>query len=101
MPVAPPLTVRDEEAHRAGAPRRLVRVVAAAALLTVAVVLSLAVGSRALAPSEVYEALVYGGDGPAAQVVRAMRAPRTLLALLVGAALGLAGSVMQGLTRNP
>jgi len=74
---------------------------AAAALVAVAVVLSLAVGSRALAPSAVYEALVHGGDGPAAQVVRTMRAPRTLLALLVGAALGLAGSVMQGLTRNP
>src|SRR5690606_16352201 len=31
----------------------------------------------------------------------AMRIPRTLLALLAGAALGLAGAIMQGVTRNP
>jgi iron complex transport system permease protein len=34
-------------------------------------------------------------------VVRDQRAPRTLLGLLAGLALGLAGALMQGLTRNP
>lgn len=86
---------------RRAAVRRLLWTAAAAAALAAAAVLSLAVGSRAIAPSEVYGALLHGGDGPAAQVVRTLRVPRTVLAVLVGAALGMAGCVMQGLTRNP
>ena len=34
-------------------------------------------------------------------IVRSLRVPRTVIGLLVGAALGLAGAVMQGVTRNP
>ena len=34
-------------------------------------------------------------------VIRELRVPRTLLGLLVGAALGLAGALLQGVTRNP
>ncbi len=40
------------------------------------------------------------GSGPG-EVLWQVRAPRTVTALLVGAALGLAGAVMQGLLRNP
>lgn len=36
-----------------------------------------------------------------AGIIATMRIPRTILALLVGAALGLAGTVIQALTRNP
>ncbi|MFE1770357.1 FecCD family ABC transporter permease [Streptomyces sp. NPDC059008] len=81
--------------------RRLGLVAAALLALLLAVVLSLAVGSRAFAPSEVLDALVHGGDGDAAQVVRYLRLPRTLIGVLVGAALAMAGTVMQGITRNP
>ena len=34
-------------------------------------------------------------------IVRSLRVPRTVIGLAVGAALGLAGAVMQGVTRNP
>ena len=34
-------------------------------------------------------------------IVRSLRVPRTVVGLLVGAALGAGGAVMQGLTRNP
>ena len=34
-------------------------------------------------------------------IVRSLRVPRTIVGLLVGAALGVGGAVMQGLTRNP
>ncbi|MHB9759654.1 FecCD family ABC transporter permease [Streptomyces sp. BYX5S] len=84
--------------------RRAVRVlalVAAAAALVLAVLLSLAVGARALAPSAVLDALLHGGTGAAAEVVRELRAPRTAVGVLVGAALALAGTVLQCLTRNP
>ena len=40
-------------------------------------------------------------DPLAAQIVRDIRAPRTLGALLAGALLGLAGALAQGLFRNP
>lgn len=80
--------------------RRSLVLITSAALLAVAVVLSLAVGARPLSPAEVWHGLV-DPDAAAFAVVREMRLPRTLLGLAVGAALGLAGGVMQALTRNP
>ncbi len=72
---------------------------AALALLAVAV-LSIAVGAKPVPLSEVWHALL---DRDAAEyaVVRQMRLPRTLLGLLAGTALGVAGAAMQALTRNP
>ncbi len=81
--------------------RRICWTAAAALALLLAVLLSLAVGSRAFPPRQVIDALLYGGDSEAAQVVLFLRLPRTLVGLLVGAALALAGTAMQGITRNP
>ncbi|AIA05286.1 MULTISPECIES: FecCD family ABC transporter permease [Streptomyces] len=81
--------------------RRLGLTALAVLALLLAVVFSLAVGSRAFAPSAVLDALVHGGSDDAAQVVRYLRLPRTLIGLMVGAALAMAGTVMQGITRNP
>ncbi|MBZ4021466.1 ABC transporter permease [Rhodobacter sp. TJ_12] len=47
------------------------------------------------------KALVLGGEGPLDIVMREIRLPRALLAVMVGASLGLAGAAMQGLLRNP
>ncbi|MBI0385007.1 iron chelate uptake ABC transporter family permease subunit, partial [Streptomyces albiflaviniger] len=69
--------------------------------LLLAVLLSLAVGSRQIAPSAVLDALLHGGSSDAADIVRSLRLPRTLIGLMVGAALAMAGTVMQGVTRNP
>ncbi|GHH86509.1 iron ABC transporter permease [Streptomyces sulfonofaciens] len=74
---------------------------AGTAMLLVAVLLSLGVGSRSVAPGEVIRALVHGGTSDDAQVVRSLRVPRTVIGVLAGAALALAGTVMQGVTRNP
>ncbi|OEV04899.1 iron ABC transporter permease [Streptomyces oceani] len=63
--------------------------------------LSLALGSRPIAPAQVWDALLHGGSAAETEVVRTMRLPRTLVGALVGAALAVAGVVMQGLTRNP
>ena len=54
-----------------------------------------------LAPGEVLSALRSDADSPFALIVREIRLPRALLAILVGASLGLAGAALQGLTRNP
>ncbi|MFJ8676444.1 FecCD family ABC transporter permease [Streptomyces sp. NPDC093589] len=81
--------------------RRLGLMAVAVLALLLAVLFSLAVGSRQLAPSQVLNALFHGGGSEAAQVVRFLRLPRTLIGLMVGAALAMAGTVMQGITRNP
>lgn len=72
----------------------------AAGLLLLVLALSIAVGAKQLSLSEVLQGLA---DPASASypVVHEMRLPRTVLGLLAGAALGLAGGVMQALTRNP
>lgn len=81
--------------------RRIAWLVGCVVMLLVTVLLSLAVGSRQIAPGEVVQALLHGGRGDDAQVVRALRVPRTVVGVLAGAALAVAGTVMQGVTRNP
>ena len=45
---------------------------------------------------------LFGGDaGPLTLVMREIRLPRALLAVMIGASLGLAGAAMQGYLRNP
>ena len=70
-------------------------------LALAAVLLSLAVGSRAIPLGEVLGALFQGVDSDDATVVTSQRLPRTLLGVLAGAALGVAGALMQAHTRNP
>ncbi|MUK01210.1 iron chelate uptake ABC transporter family permease subunit [Vibrio cholerae] len=61
---------------------------------------SVVVGSRDVGVADILAALGGGTDG-FDQAAVAKRIPRTLLALLAGAGLGLSGAVMQGVTRNP
>ncbi|MEU6954497.1 iron ABC transporter permease [Streptomyces sp. NPDC045714] len=81
--------------------RRAASTAAAVLALLLAVLLSLAVGARSIPPGEVFDVLLHGGHSDAAEVIRTMRVPRTLIGLMVGAALALAGTVLQGITRNP
>ncbi len=62
--------------------------------------LSVTIGSRDVAWADIAAALA-GGQDTIGQAAVALRIPRTLLAVLAGSALGLAGAVMQGVTRNP
>ncbi|MEU6846964.1 iron chelate uptake ABC transporter family permease subunit [Streptomyces sp. NPDC046716] len=71
------------------------------ALLAGAVALSLSVGTEHIAPGEVWSALFSPSGSKDDAIVRELRLPRTLIGVAVGAALGLAGGVMQTLTRNP
>lgn len=64
-------------------------------------VASLLIGPAALGVSESLSALVAGGEDPLALVMREIRLPRSLLAGMIGASLGLAGAAMQGYLRNP
>lgn len=79
---------------------RIAWLAAVLAALAGACVLSLTLGTREVGWSDVLSGLL-GQVETIDQAVVAARAPRTILALLAGAALGLAGAVMQGVTRNP
>jgi iron complex transport system permease protein len=70
-------------------------------LVAVAAVLSLAIGSRAIAPDTVLRVLFQPDGSDASTIVHDLRVPRTVLAVAVGIALGIAGALMQGHTRNP
>jgi iron complex transport system permease protein len=73
----------------------------AAALLALAAGASLFLGRVNIGPQEILHALIAPDAGLARLVVLELRLPRTVLAMLVGAALGLSGAVLQGLLRNP
>ncbi|HEY8481045.1 MAG TPA: iron chelate uptake ABC transporter family permease subunit [Spirillospora sp.] len=80
--------------------RRPAVVGAVLVLLTgAAVVLSLGVGSTFVPPADVARALA--GQGTFTVVVQELRLPRVTVALAVGALLGLAGALLQSITRNP
>jgi iron complex transport system permease protein len=81
--------------------RRTFVVLALTVLLACSCVLSIAIGTKAMPPSAVWHALVDPTGGANDIVVRSLRLPRTVLGVLAGVALGLAGALMQGHTRNP
>lgn len=69
-------------------------------LLAIFVVLSVTVGTRNVAWADIVAA-IGGAQDNIGRASVALRIPRTCLALLAGGALGLAGAIMQGVTRNP
>ncbi|GGN62393.1 iron ABC transporter permease [Actinoplanes lobatus] len=88
---------------RTSAPRRALGLVALCAILAVVAFLSVTQGSRSIDLPEVLRALGnLGGDQTIdSTVTLQLRVPRTLLGILAGAALGVAGAILQGVTRNP
>lgn len=92
-PTAPPRPRR---------PTRGLVLLALAGGVGLVVLASLAWGARDIAPGVVWDALLRpGAGGTDHAVVRDLRLPRTVVGLVGGAALGVAGALMQGLTRNP
>jgi len=79
---------------------RLVWLLAVLLVLALACAMSVGLGTRDVGWADIV-AGVWGTTDTVAQAVVAVRVPRTVLAVLAGAALGLAGAVMQGITRNP
>ncbi|TQN31427.1 iron complex transport system permease protein [Haloactinospora alba] len=97
-PVAPPGPAPAGERSHNGA--RAAGLACAFVLLVLVCLLSVVVGARHLPPLVVWHGLLDSASD-SATVVREMRLPRTLLGLLAGTALGIAGGVMQAITRNP
>ena len=69
--------------------------------ILVLILVAVAVGSTQLDVSTVIEVVLSGrSDDPVSRIVLDLRLPRALLAVMVGAGLGLVGAVLQTLTRN-
>ncbi|MEC3976616.1 FecCD family ABC transporter permease [Amycolatopsis sp. H20-H5] len=99
--------LRPPAAAGAGPPRtrartlRLAGLLVAAALLALMFVLSVWIGSKNIPFASTWSLLWHNDGSTEAVIIHDLRLPRTVLGALVGAALGLAGAVMQALTRNP
>ena len=71
------------------------------AIVVVASCASLMVGPAPIRPGAVLAALIGQADAITRDIVLQIRAPRAILAVLIGAVLGLSGAALQGLLRNP
>ncbi|MFC3981024.1 FecCD family ABC transporter permease [Streptosporangium jomthongense] len=98
--LAPP-PVRPKGGRARGTALRSAGALLAFLLLVLAVLASLAIGSKAIPAGDVVRLLLHPDNSDAAHVIHDLRVPRTLLGIGVGACLALAGALMQALTRNP
>lgn len=89
---------RPDSAILPAAPHARRTWVALIAVLLIAVAGSILIGSRTISIGDTWEAIT--GDGAAHAIIQT-RIARTVLGMCVGAALGIAGALLQGLTRNP
>ncbi|MER6678824.1 iron chelate uptake ABC transporter family permease subunit [Streptomyces sp. NPDC000983] len=95
----------EQRAETAPAPpnRRAIRplgLLVSAVILVLVTMASIAIGAKDLSLAQVWHGL-FQDTGTYGDVVVDERLSRTVLGLLAGAALGLAGAVLQALTRNP
>ena len=105
----PPVAVGSASAAAVGPdaparplPARLAWLLVSVLVLLVACAVSLSVGARSIPLDVVWRALIHGSDGSfEAIVVIDDRVPRTVAAVVAGLGLGVAGALIQAVTRNP
>ncbi|WP_223839642.1 FecCD family ABC transporter permease [Saccharopolyspora pogona] len=81
--------------------RRVIGIAVLLVVLVVACVLSVVIGAKTIPLQDVWAGLFAPTGTENDLIIRELRVPRTIVGVLAGAALGLAGALMQGHTRNP
>src|SRR5690625_395192 len=102
-PIASPVVTRAPPAlvaRKRAWPVRTIALIALAVALVLVAIASVAFGARGVTWSDIV-AGVSGSQETLAEAAVSQRVPRTLLAAVVGAALGVSGALMQGVSRNP
>ncbi|WP_165224001.1 FecCD family ABC transporter permease [Affinirhizobium pseudoryzae] len=94
------ITTALPAARHATGRRKLALAAALSAVLLAVSILSICIGTRDVGWGDIVSALA-GRIDSIGEASVAVRIPRTVLAVLAGAALGVAGAIMQGMTRNP
>ncbi|WP_457585168.1 FecCD family ABC transporter permease [Ensifer canadensis] len=102
VPLNPPATTRCDLPARSRDRKKILALLAGGALLVVAMVASLLVGVRPVAPDVALQAF-FDFDATTVEhvIIRDYRLPRMLLGLLAGSAFGVSGALIQAATRNP
>ncbi|MGE6754105.1 FecCD family ABC transporter permease [Rossellomorea sp. NPDC071047] len=77
------------------------KLIGAAFLFVAAFLISVVYGAAETTVKDVWLALTPGGDGDKVTILREIRFPREVAAIVVGASLAVSGAIMQGMTRNP
>lgn len=98
------VAVSPEELRRSRNPAaacNIIVITVTAALLVLAGLSGLAVGSVHIPVSEVWDVLLHPSDTEAWQIVWNLRLPRVLVGMMVGCCLGVSGALLQGVFRNP
>ncbi len=95
-----PVAASTASSRRRSGRRRVVWLIILLAVVAVVCVMSVTFGNRTVSLPDIVAGLTGDIESNNAAAV-ARRVPRTILALLVGAALAVSGAVMQGVTRNP
>ncbi len=80
---------------------RLAWLLVALGALVMVVLASVAIGSKNIPLQTVLDALFAYDDSDDHAIIQALRVPRTMLGIVIGMALGMAGALIQALTRNP
>ncbi|MCO8302298.1 iron ABC transporter permease, partial [Streptomyces sp. RKCA744] len=104
MTVVSPVKAGTETASappRRRTARRATGLVVSLGVLLAIAAASIAIGAKSIALDQVWHGLFHYTGSDTDVVIRDVRLPRTILGLLVGVGLGLAGAVIQALTRNP
>lgn len=81
--------------------KKYVVLIVLAAVLAVVMMLSVGYGVMEMSWIDIIRTLFSGGDSIEFQIIYNLRLPRTLLGALVGAALAVAGVILQAVMRNP
>ena len=82
-------------------PQPIIGLILGCCVLLACLFVSISYGAADISWSNIYESLVSFDGSREHLIIRTVRLPRSLLAILVGAAISTAGAIMQGITRNP
>ncbi|WP_211747268.1 iron ABC transporter permease [Paenibacillus sp. Marseille-Q4541] len=79
----------------------IAKFIVGAILFVTAFMLAIVLGAADTSLKDAWSAITFGATNEAITMIREIRLPREIAAVLVGAALAVSGAIMQGMTRNP